>query len=80
MPLSDKARSILTFAAYHQLASGEIVRDVVLEDGNGHRADPDGVTEMQDAGLLTVEGARGRLTDEGEAMLERTVESLRAVG
>lgn len=80
MPLSDKARSILTFAAYHQLASGEIVRDVVLEDGNGHRADPDGVKEMQDAGLLTVEGARGRLTDEGKAMLEKTVESLRAVG
>jgi hypothetical protein len=79
MPLTDKARSILTFAAYHQLASGEIVRDVVLEDGAGHRADPDGVEEMVQAGFLTVENGRGRLTDEGEAMLEKTVEALRGV-
>lgn len=77
MALSDKARSILAFAAYHQLASGEKVRDVVLEDGAGHKADPRGVEEMKEAGLLEVEEGRGRLTDEGEASLERLLKAIR---
>ena len=79
MALSEKALSILVFAAYHQLASGMMVRDVVLEDGAGHKADADGVSEMKQAGLLEVDGARGTLTDEGEAMLAKVIEALKGV-
>ncbi|MFD2236168.1 hypothetical protein [Aureimonas populi] len=78
MTLTDKALSILAFAAYHALASGEKVRDVTLADGAGHRADPQGVDELKDAGLLTVEGDRGRLTEEGEATLDRVLGAIRA--
>ncbi|HEV7418128.1 hypothetical protein [Tianweitania sediminis] len=80
MALSEKALSILTFAAYHRLASGMIVRDVVLEDGAGHKADADGVAEMKEAGLLEVNDTRGTLTDQGEAMLSKVVEAIRGVG
>ncbi|KAB0679617.1 hypothetical protein [Aureimonas leprariae] len=75
--LSDKALSILAFAAYHALASGEKVRDVVLDDGKGHKADAGGVEEMTAAGLLEVEGARGRLTEAGERRLEEALQALR---
>jgi coproporphyrinogen III oxidase-like Fe-S oxidoreductase len=77
MALSEKALSILTFAAYHRLSSGLVVRDVVLEDGAGHKADADGVAEMTDAGLLQVDGTRGTLTDDGEAMLDKVVEAIK---
>lgn len=79
MTLSDEARSILAFAAYHQLSSGEVVRDVILEDDAGHRADSAGVTEMKEAGFLKVEGTKGRFTDEGAELMERFIEALRAV-
>jgi hypothetical protein len=80
MSLSPKALSILTFAAYHQLASGMVVRDVVLEDGAGHKADADGVAEMKEVGLLEVDGKRGTLTDDGEAMLTKVVEAIKGAG
>lgn len=79
MALSDKALSILTFAAYHQLSSGMIVRDVVLEDGAGHKAEPDGVAELTEAGMIEVEGPRGTLTDDGEAMLAKVVAAIKGV-
>lgn len=79
MDLSDKARSILVFAAYHQLSSGEAVRNVVLEDGAGHKADPEGVEELKGAGLLKIDGGRGRLTDEGEALLGTVIKAIRTV-
>jgi hypothetical protein len=75
--LSDKALSILTFVAYHALASGEKVRDVVLDDGKGHKADAGGVEEMTAAGFIEVEGARGRLTEAGERKLAAVLDSLR---
>lgn len=74
----DKALSILTFAAYHTLTSGNPVREVVLEDGSGHRADPDGVRELEAAGFLEPQGRRGRLTEAGEAALGRLIEHIRA--
>ncbi len=74
----DKALSILTFAAYHSLTSGNPVREVVLEDGSGHRADPEGVSELEQAGFLEPQGQRGRLTDAGEAALARLLEHIRA--
>ncbi|MBS9721255.1 hypothetical protein JYU29_11205 [Tianweitania sp. BSSL-BM11] len=79
MALSNKALSILTFAAYHQLSSGMIVRDVVLEDGSGHKAEPEGVTELTEAGMLDVDGPRGVLTDEGEKLLEKVVNAIKGV-
>jgi hypothetical protein len=79
MALSDKALSILTFAAYHQLSSGMVVRDVVLEDGAGHKAEPEGVSELKEAGMLEVDGARGTLTDEGEALLVKVVQAIKGV-
>jgi hypothetical protein len=78
-PLSDHALSILTFAAYHSLVSGESVTRVVLDDGKGHHADPEGVKEMESAGLLEPEGERGTLTDEGARKLGKVIEAIRGV-
>lgn len=75
--LSDKALSVFTFAAYHTFVSGDQVSEVVLRDGSGHRADPDGVEELRAAGLLEIDGERGRFTDAGEAMVGRVVEGIR---
>ncbi|KHJ55056.1 hypothetical protein LA66_11015 [Aureimonas altamirensis] len=78
MSITDKGLSILVFAAYHQLASGEAVRDVVLSDGSGHRADPDGVSELVNAEMIEVDEGRGRLTDRGLAALDRLIDAIRA--
>ena len=76
--LSDKALSIFTFAAYHGFLAGDPVREVVLDDGKGHRADPDGVAELESAGHIETNNGRGRFTDTGLAQLDRTVEAIRA--
>jgi hypothetical protein len=76
--LSDKAISILTFAAYHSLASGESVGEVVIDDGHGHKADADGLAELQAEGLITIVGSRARLTDEGADELQIVLEAIRA--
>lgn len=78
MSITDRGLSILVFAAYHQLASGEAVRDVVLNDGSGHRADPEGVSELVNTEMIEVDGDRGRLTDRGVAALNRAVDAIRA--
>ncbi len=75
--LSDGALSILVFAAYHSLVSGETVTRVVLDDGKGHKADAEGVKEMEEAGLLDPEGERGALTEAGRERLDRVIETLR---
>lgn len=75
--LSDKALSIFTFAAYHSLVSGEQVTRVVLEDGSGHKADSEGVAELETGGYLTPEGDRGAFTDKGSAVLGRVLDALR---
>lgn len=77
MSITDKGLSILVFAAYHQLASGEVVRDVVLDDGSGHRADPDGVSELVNAEMIEIDDDRGRLTDRGLAALDRLIDAIR---
>ena len=76
--LSDHALSILTFAAYHSLVSGEVVTRVVLDDGKGHKADAEGVDEMEKAGLLEKDGERGTLTEEGSRALGQVLEAIRA--
>lgn len=75
--LSDKALSILAFAAYHSLVSGEEVKEVVLDDGQGHHADSEGVKEMEAAGFLTPDGPRGALTDKGSEALGRVMNAIR---
>ncbi|WAJ27351.1 hypothetical protein [Antarcticirhabdus aurantiaca] len=77
--MSDKARSIFAFAAYYALLSGDPVREVVLDDGQGHHADADGVKELQSAGLIEPQGAKARLTDEGQAVLGKVIAAIRGV-
>ena len=76
--LSDKGLSIFVFAAYHQLASGGPVREVVLRDHAGHEAHPGGVREVESAGLARVEGERAVFSDAGVAYLEQVLQAIRA--
>ncbi|GHA21259.1 hypothetical protein GCM10007989_15640 [Devosia pacifica] len=75
---SDAALSIFTFAAYHALVSGDPVSEVVLDDGHGHKASPEGISELQDAGLLEMDGDRGAFNSEGEAVLADMIAHIRA--
>lgn len=68
---SDKALSIFAFALYHELASGEAVTGVVLDDGAGHAADPEGVEELRASGLADVSENRIVFTPEGAKVLAR---------
>ncbi len=77
--LSDKALAVFTFAAYHQLASGETVKDVVLHDGAGHAADPAAIRELEDGGFASVEGDRAVFSDEGRSVLDKVVGAVRSV-
>ena len=78
MQLSDQALSILAFAAYHQLESGDVVSEVVLDDGQGHKASAEGVAELVEAGLLEANGDRGTFTETGASKLAEVVEVIRA--
>lgn len=80
MSMSDDALSILAFAAYHQLESGNVVSEIILDDGKGHKGSEKGVEELTSAGLLEADGSRGRLTEQGEAQLQRIVEAIRSAG
>ena len=77
LELSDKGLSIFTFAAYHQLSSGEKVSEVVLRDGAGHSADPQGVHEVEALGLVTKDGDRAVLTESGATFLESVLQQIR---
>ncbi|WP_131194951.1 hypothetical protein [Lichenihabitans psoromatis] len=76
-PLSDKARGVFAFAAYHQLTSSETVIDVILKDDAGHSADPAAIKELEDGGLVTVNGARAAFTSDGQAFFSRVLEAIR---
>ena len=76
--LSDKGLSIFVFAAYHQLTSGETVSEVVLRDGAGHAANPQGVREVEAMGLARVDHDRAILSDAGVAYLGQVVDAVRA--
>ena len=77
MTLSDKALSVFAFAAYHQLGSGQKVSRVIRSDGAGHEADPEAVRELEEAGLITVEGNDLVLGPDALARLDKAVEGLR---
>lgn len=77
MKLSDDARSILVFAAYHELTSGKPVKEVVLNDGAGHKASGKGQEELAEAGLIQIDGDRATITDEGEQVLAALLNAIR---
>jgi ribosomal protein S19E (S16A) len=78
--LSDKGAAVFAFAAYHQLASGETVAEVVLHDRAGHAADPRAIRELESAGLARTEHDRAVFTQEGQALLAKVVEAIRSAG
>ena len=77
--LSDKGLSIFVFAAYHQLTSGEPVTEVVLRDGAGHAADPQGVREVEASGLARIEAERAVLSDAGLSYLQQVLQAVRDI-
>ena len=75
--LSDKALAVFAFAAYHQLESGQAVTKVVREDGKGHKADEDAVSELQRRELVDVEGSDIRFSESGLQVLSRAIGGLK---
>ncbi|WP_237479491.1 hypothetical protein [Lichenibacterium dinghuense] len=75
--LSDKAKAVFAFAAYHQMSSGEPVIDVVLHDGAGHSADPEAIKELEAADLAKTKDDRAAFTDAGKAKLEAVIAAIR---
>jgi hypothetical protein len=75
--LSDKALSILAFAAYHRLVSGETVTSVIRRDSAGHEADPQGVKELEGRGLVTAGETDIGLGETAQATVEAMVAALR---
>ncbi|WP_375460073.1 hypothetical protein [uncultured Enterovirga sp.] len=78
--LSDKALAVFAFAAYHQLGSGQPVKSVIRDDGQGHRADEAGVAELQSAGLVEPGAGEITFTSEGLTFLSRAIEGMRTAG
>jgi hypothetical protein len=78
LKLGDKALSVLTFAAYHQPISGNLLREAVLKDGSCDRADRDGEKEVVSAGSLQPHNHRGRQIEAGDAALGKLLEHIRA--
>ncbi len=74
---SDKALSVLVFAAYHQLASGERVTEIVHHDDAGHRADAQGVEELRAAGLVRVEGRMLHLEPQAQDRVDELIARMR---
>ncbi|MBX9931117.1 MAG: hypothetical protein K2Y56_06210 [Methylobacterium sp.] len=79
--LSDKALSILIFAAYYRLVSGQRVATVVRRDGHGHEADAEGLAELEQRGLASATADQIALKPEAEDFLDALIVSLhRQVG
>jgi hypothetical protein len=77
--LSDKGLSIFTFAAYHELNSGERVSEVVLRDRVGHAADPQGLREVQELGLAQISGEKAVFTESGKRFLDQLLQQIRGL-
>jgi hypothetical protein len=75
--LSDKGLSIFVFAIYHQLTSGDAVTGVVANDGAGHKADPQGIAELEKLELAKLDGELITFTEAGQVMLSQLVDRLR---
>jgi ribosomal protein S19E (S16A) len=75
--LSDNAMSVLAFAIYHQLESGEPVTAVVRRDGSGHQANDEALKELEQAGLVTAESERVLFSDRGQETIRSLIEAMR---
>lgn len=76
--LSGKAIAVFAFAAYHQLESGQPVKSVIREDGNGHKADEAAVAELEARSLIEVRENDLCFTDAGLGVLSKAVEGLKS--
>ena len=76
--LGDGALAIFAFAAYHQLESGQPVKSVIREDGQGHKANEAGLSELEARGLASVEGNDITFSDKGLAILQKAVDGLKS--
>lgn len=77
MALSDKALSVFAFAAYHQLESGQKVSAVIRQDGAGHEADPQGVAELEQAGLIEATEKELVLKETALTKVEAVIDAIR---
>lgn len=75
--ISNKSLMVSAFAAYHQLQSGQTVREVIAPDGVGHSADPEAIEELGKFGLVVKDGNRVSFIDQGETVLDRVVKNMR---
>jgi hypothetical protein len=75
--LSDKALAVFAFALYHQLSTGDAITAVVAEDGAGHKADPQAISELEERGLARHEGKMITFTDAGVVMLSQFADRVR---
>ena len=75
--LSDKSLGIFCFALFHQFTSGDEVSGVVAEDGNGHKADPQGVAELVRLELATPTNGFITFTPAGVSLLQQLKDRLR---
>ena len=75
--ISDKGLSVLAFAVYHQLESGQQVTQVIRDDGAGHQADSAGVDELHQLGMLDIDGGRVTFTGHGSAVIGNMIERMR---
>ncbi len=78
--MSDKAVAVFAFAAYHQLESGQPVTKVIRQDGKGHKADEEAVSELETLKLAEAAGNDIVFTESGLSVLAKAVEALRAAG
>lgn len=75
--LSDGALAVFAFAAYHQLASGDVVTSVVAKDGAGHKADPVALDELETKLLGNLVEERFVFTPAGQLLLSQVLDRIR---
>lgn len=75
--LSDGALAVFAFAAYHQLASGDVVASVVVNDGAGHHADPAALQELEANLLGNLAENRFVFNAAGQLLLSQIIDRMR---
>lgn len=76
--LTDKAIAVFAFAAYHELGSGQAVRSVVRQDGSGHKADEEALSELAGKGLVELAGNDASFTEPGRKVLDSVIAAMRS--
>lgn len=75
--LSNRALAFFAFAAYHELATGEVVTTVASCDDAGHRLDPEAVAELVRLGLTEEGVGTISFTPPGQVLLAQIMDLLR---